>query len=482
MNLALLLILAQVGSTNATLRTKDVFSTPNATVDLYVQPDGGVDRPVCTLAKPCKTLQYTWDNLVPFVTGGATYNINLADGTYNETAPKLGTKILTQVGGGTGNINIIGSSTMAQWTGIATGSTTVTQSAGGYAAASGITPAVVTDSTGTWTVNNLKGKYLTSASGATLGQRRIIASNTATTISLVQGFSASPVDGTTFTIDYPGAVFTNTVDINTVIGDAIGSGLALKRVAFKPASGQGLTINNCTALRSLTDVVAEGTNSNGMYLRGNHGTNLATITIANVVATTASSGSFGAAFNFCENQLVYATSVGTGGLYAKSTSGPAITLSACGLSGGAVVAETASGTAVRITNGGQLQSSTAPGALSRYICTSSGTGWDMTLQLGMRGYVGAILGTLSFEGCTTAVTVLGSNFVDMRGSTTTIANATNGFVAAQGAKIFLGTGSITYSTVTNQTTTDGVVLTQAAIDALTPKRQCATDGSCISRE
>jgi hypothetical protein len=483
MKLQIITALLALGSVTAVgnyLSRQEFVTAPAAVLQFYVQPDGGVDAPICSVTAPCRTLQYTWDTMIPAnIRGGTSVTVWLADGVYDETNLRLGGKRLYQSNNLLPTLALQGSTTMARAT-VATGSTTVTQTA--YAAASGITPATVTDSSGTWTASDLKGKYLTSTSGATNGQRRIISGNTGTTITLVQGFTASPANGATFTIDYPGAKFTKAVNISGVAGLNASSGMTMARIAFVPTSSVALQVLSSDALRNMTDIAVNGSvgGSGGLQIT-NCGAQIALSNVS-VIGGSNSALSLSQCIGNGGN-----TATGTG-LYAKisSPTNAAILLSSCGLFGGSITAEQGdvSGPVITVSGTSSFTTSTAPAPLSRFICLGStnSIGWNLTSVSGY-SYATGTLGTLSFESCATGAMVWGRSTVDLSGATVTISNATNGVYAKQGGKVFLGTGAtITYSTVTNQTVTDGVVLTQAAIDALTPKRQCATDGTCISRE
>jgi len=95
---------------------------------------------------------------------------------------------------------------------VATGSATGTCSSAANGSAATATFATLTDSTQTWTVNDLKGKFVTITSGALANSSFVITSNTSTQITVAGVTWSTLPTGATYSIQAPGAFISTSVN------------------------------------------------------------------------------------------------------------------------------------------------------------------------------------------------------------------------------------------------------------------------------
>lgn len=165
--------------------------------DTYFVDPTGSDSNACTSsgAAACATLTGITSRLPRFIRN--TITINVAAGTYTD-AP-----IFDGTFENAGNIDIVGP-TLTGFT-VATGS-----NSGSWTAVNNVQPATFTDSTQTWTTDNLKGALLVFTNGTSSGGILPIIGNTATVITTGASIGgAGPSVGNTYQIRIPAASFTN---------------------------------------------------------------------------------------------------------------------------------------------------------------------------------------------------------------------------------------------------------------------------------
>lgn len=199
-----------------------VYAT-TAAITLYVDPTGS-DSNDCTATgtAACLTIQGALNKVPKMLRHGVT--VNVAAGTYGcfYVAGFTCDPSFQQT---TGGLLVDATAALTAST-LATGSATGTATSS--AAGSGTTFGTLTDSGATWTINDLKGRFITSAS-----QTRVISSNTATAITIV-GTWTSP-GAVAYTIQDPG------VSINTACQNPAST------QAAAAANNAAITIydNNC---------------------------------------------------------------------------------------------------------------------------------------------------------------------------------------------------------------------------------------------
>jgi hypothetical protein len=177
------------------LKINDYRTAGTATTDTYfVNATGGSDTFNCTSAStPCATVQGALNKIPKLLRNGVT--VSVAAGTYGGfyVAGFTCDPGLQQT---TGGLLIDGFSAFTNST-LATGTPTGTATAS--SAGSGSTFGTLTDGAQTWTVDDLKGRFVTAA-----GQTRVISSNTATAITIV-GTWTNP-GNVAYTIQDPGVI------------------------------------------------------------------------------------------------------------------------------------------------------------------------------------------------------------------------------------------------------------------------------------
>lgn len=149
------------------------------TLTFYVDAAGNDSNDCQSLASPCLTITGVRAKLPKLIADPVT--INVGAGTFSGTNLNIFQFAEPTQGAATGMyLNIVG--TLANSTSLASGTATGTATAG--AAASWPSFATLTDAAQTWTVNNLRGRFLTITSGSGSGNTWPIISNTATVITV----------------------------------------------------------------------------------------------------------------------------------------------------------------------------------------------------------------------------------------------------------------------------------------------------------
>lgn len=192
-------------ASNGNINTNPTFAT-QAAVNLFVDSTGN-DSNTCTAAgtSACKTIQGAVGKLPLILNQKAT--VTVAAGNFvGAYLPSFLSNIATAGATSPGGLTIIGTvgaSTLAG--GLQTG--TVASATAGTASSATWGTATVTAAG--WTVNDLKGRFISIDSGTGAGQYKVISSNTATVITILGAWTAPT--GATFSIVEPTTII-NTGD------------------------------------------------------------------------------------------------------------------------------------------------------------------------------------------------------------------------------------------------------------------------------
>lgn len=461
-----------------------------STATYYLDPAGS-DANSCTAAgaaSACATLNGVWDKLPRTIRHDITINVAAGSYTFDSRwnnaiwGESATTPSLSEIGA---NVLIEGPAltNFTPATGTATGTSTGTTTT--------VAPLpTVTDSTQTWTVNDLRGRFLVMTSGSLSGQARVIVANTATTITHSPWNSGGPAPGDTYAIQTPAATFSglqsfqNHTGINGILRFSrielsdTGAVLYVNQTdaSFTPqlslvraitTSGSSTTIS-VTRCRFPVGATSGGV-TNAPYYVENMGTGTA-ISATEVGATGSS---------LSGHLYAYSSSTSaTGTVYISS--GPRI--SAGWLN---IIAETnaAAGTALRIQGMAGTASGISNSTVSvRCPAGSTGTGaalWGNTATV-LRFFEAVNCGTGMKVGLASSAGAFNDGYLQVQAdlvctSTTTCMNTAGG---ARSAVMV----APTFTGVTNEYTVDGTSYTHSFINGLAPKRVTGNAGSILELE
>lgn len=447
-----------------------------AQTTLYVDPAGS-DSNSCTGSgtSACATLSGALAKLAKDVNIATT--INVAPGTYNESQPIVEHYRF----GANGGLSIVGAmGAHSPSSGSATGAVTT------YSSTLGTASAKLSDSGQAWGVDELRGRTLTMTSGSANGQRRLIASNTATSVTLVQGFSVSPTGGDTYELQTPVSVFTNGMLIYNVIGRQLSTaGLHLKQLAVSRQTGQTLMALSTNSL-ALTDVRIVGTASATMGLALRDCSSSGQFVNLSNVYIESPQTAFSALNTRTVNTAVGVGALGTGTMvYSTGTggSGTATYLSDSSLFG-AFWSQTGRSNASALMLAGNSRWSASTSTVSVLKCAggvwSRGvnlTGGDPTTHpapndgnSGARYVIAGVANAqLRIEGCAGAVaaTLPGTVF-DWNNGAVKVVDATTGFEALRGGKILLTGFTPAFENVTYELNVEGANYSFDYLNTLSP--------------
>lgn len=182
------------GMPGRSVATDGFVTKTTAALTLYVDPLGS-DNNTCTgtLTNACASLTGAFSKVPQFV--NHTVTIGVAGAADGGIATYLDNITLNNVSF-TANVSVTGPALVntTPATGTATGTLT--------AVTVGTATTVLEDNTQTWAVNDLLGTFVTIG-----GVTRVVATNTATTLTLASNFAATPVIGNSYALQVPGAVF-----------------------------------------------------------------------------------------------------------------------------------------------------------------------------------------------------------------------------------------------------------------------------------
>ena len=455
------LALVAIGSVTAVgnFLTRPEYKTV-AAATYYVDPTGNNSN-ACTASgtAACATLSGVFAKLPPRILHAIT--INVAAGTYSDAPNLNGNEVL-------GNLTIAGPAlvNVTPTTGSASGTLTAVNNAA---------PAVMTDSGATWTVNDFVGRHLLIG-----GVRRVIASNTATTITLASPYGSAPSVGAAYSIQKQGATFTaNTTDATFTLrlsGNGVPAGglifisvSGLEFINTTGSAGDGCSIALSTQFLSFSNSRCFGLTTGLTYAGGG------------TISTGASTfhGTTGFAYGTAiGNPLSGAITASNGFFYGTTYGG--LTASGTGLFG----LNGSSGWTAQTNSSSSLYGAFSVSAVTSRTGTGTGITVFKCLQAGPAGAIQVAtttnntspqafwtLDNLFIDGCTTGV-----DFSQGMGNAT--ATATSSFTCrgtptcisvANGSR-FRVPGTFTLTGVTTDISIDGVAYTKANLTGASPTR------------
>lgn len=437
----------------------------DAAMTLYVDPTGA-DYGACTAAgvAACRTL------------GGALFKVpahirhavivNVASGTYTETFRAQGFFIESSNGTpSTASLSITGVQTPFT---VATGSNTGTVSS--YTSGDVAHP-LLNDMTQNWTVNDLRGRFVTITAGPGINEHRLIVSNTATQLTLNISFFTPPTTSSVYAIRTPGPVFTGALPI--VRGFA-GSGLTtITDISFQPVTAYGLNILGVSSPVTLTRLRLVGT-SHGLFqsVTAQNGTPYLTVNYSYFGAGTSSgvtlANSVNASFEGILVQCLAVPSCGNSGI--RTGYGNSQIRSLTGTVQGPFIVAMI-----------ELNSPQTLGAAELYIdCTNAIPGvWARGVIKHFSSYLGSGWNgsSSSHNGCSVGFS-LNSPSTSWIDGNTYFTNVTTAIELTGGARATIQ-ASPTFTGVTNQLSIDGTVYTDADLTTFT--RITGPQGSYATR-
>lgn len=463
--LALLVVLAGQSPVGNWL-TRPEYQT-QATRTFYVDPTGN-NANACTASgtAACATLSGAFAKLPPRIVHAQT--INVAAGTYTEN-PSFNDIDVNAA------ITVTGPALINATPATGTASGTLTAVTLGAVT-------ILTDSTQSWTVNDLIGQFVTISS-----VQRIIATNTATTMTLASPFAANPSIGNSYAIQTPAAIITS----------ATSPTLAMRLTGNSGAGGNGPTVgftgiefvnsaSNGTACSigmsnqnvSLTNSKCRTTSGAvGSALTYRGGGQLTTAVAAIVglgsglIVTSGSSGSINPMATLNPNNSLF-YGAGSSGLATSNAGGGLVFNGSQGWT-----AQTGSGVSSAFLNATTVRrSSSAAGVpVFRCLALSSSSGYNHVNGTSNNQVCSAEIGldNLYVDGCTTGVDQsqnVGNGLVVIaRSGALTCNNTTTCISVANGSRMRLPT-TVTLNGVTTAIVIDGVSYTLANLTSASPPR------------
>ncbi len=420
-----------------------------AALSLYVDPTGN-DGNACTSTgtDACLTLSGALSKVPRNVRHNVT--VGVAAGTYTETFRVQGFNIEAGPGVGTQPVLTVAGtiSTFSPATGSATG--TVTSYTGNLATGA---HAILNDTTQTWTVDDLRGRFVTVNSGPGAGENHLITSNTATALSLAFPFIASPTAASTYTIQTPGTIFTGTSA--SVRGISGSGGLTVQDISMQPATGTAFSVNSVGGQFTTTRVRITGPSS-GVGTSATPAVGASSWSLNQVYVTAGTGSGFAvpqfARLTFTE-LFIYCTGTCAGvGLFNSAVSSAFNALT--GTIAGSFTSMVTLNSPSNAQSFGLWLDCTNPTGNGIFISATSDT--TLRTSAGWTANAGPY-----FDSCFNgySLNVPGQSYID-NGNVFT--NVTNAIVLSAGHRAVLEAGTTTTG-VTNFLTVDGVVYTDAEI-------------------
>ena len=434
---------------------------------LYVDPTGS-DSGACTGTgtAACATIQGAVNKLPPRI--NHTVTINIAAGTYSALNVRGFTVDITS-----GSLNFVGAMQRAT---VATGSTSGTLTASSIATTTD--PSSQTDSGQTWTVNNLRGKFITVA-----GVSYPIAKNTATT---VYGLSNTALSGA-YTIDEPAVVISGNSSIQGILLGGT-SGLTFKNVKFTGTSGVTLSVAQNVNTTVFTECSFEQGPSASSALSVSARFSLVRVSAFGLASASANlvtviRGSTKPELVSSLNSVFWHQ--GTGQPFAVQAGAASSTGFSLNYFAGATAT---SGGVLRFSPTGAESFLSSP-VWRNYIECLSGSSVGLMIGPGVASTNPSAYGPAyvtiftTISGCGTAVEVSNGSTLTMgSGSGIVINNSTTGISIIGGGKVDLRFSAPTFNTVTNEYALDGTIYTSSFVEALSPKVLSSSRGSLLLRE
>lgn len=466
---------------------------------LYVDPTGS-DTGACTSSGTgaCATFQGIFNKLPRIIQNNVT--VNVAAGSYSfssrwdgaQWAGNKATPISTVSGSGV-SVTFDGPALAAY--------TPTTGSSSGTLTGASITSSqlpTITDSTQSWTTDELRGRFVTMTSGSASGESQVIVSNTATTITTT-GWSSNtliPAVGNTYAIQTPAAIITGEQALTSHTGS--NGTLTFRRLEFTSTNVSGANptfysfgnFNSFAFVFSNSRVVKTAGTSQALTI----GRSNAAVGVAGGIGTHAKfyvgNTATGTAYSITDSTNV--TNV-LGNFYAYSAASQALAwtnrlyrtpvfwVSIVGETGGAAAP------AISLNNlGPGIGGGTNAWITARCPAGSTGTGvsagTSASVNLSQTSFEVTNCGTGIALGPTSSTTGRGlppSTFdVGLGGITPQFrcTNTTTCISLTRGSRMSIGVG-YTMTGVTNEISVDGVTYTFAFINSLSPKRVTSVEGS-----
>ena len=419
-----------------------------ATMTLYVDPTGSNSN-ACTASgtSACATLAGALAKLPRIIRHATT--VNVAAGTYAEVAAVSG--FIIDKG-----ITLAITGTTAQrtpTTGNVTGSVTASSTWSATAAPS------ITDSTQSWTANDLKGTFIKFTSGSLNGQAFPIQSNTATTLTAPFGSSAVTV-GVTYELVTIAAIFTSSS--SHAFGGLGGGGtLAFSFVRIERSTGgtwgnaatsdsSSVTCTSCDIRGTTTASSVAMSLTNGALTT----TRSYFVSASNVSSPAAASSNVGR----WTATSCYFRGTGNGGALSSSSTNTAILNS--------ILEATSAGTQPVWEILGGVNSMTSMRiecAASVYALGLAATALGVSARTTVLGLSvnGCSYGLIASRDTHIDVSTSGGNYVGFNSTTT-------GVAVQAGGTVNLNTWTPTFSGVTNELQVDATNYTFSTLSGLTP--------------
>lgn len=155
-----------------------------------------------------------------------------------------------------------------------TGTATGTATAG--TAGSGTTFGTLTDSTQTWTTNDLRGRLVVITAGTGVGQTKVITANTATALTIAGTWTAPVAASTVYALQAPSVNITSTTAVvPTPIGASSVVAAGIQIVNVGQSSGAGTSSGQIT----IRNVAVSVAGSTALISSGVHGVNLLQVSL-----------------------------------------------------------------------------------------------------------------------------------------------------------------------------------------------------------
>lgn len=451
------------------------FKTTGA-LTYYVAEDGTPANDCLSVSTPCRHPQEVISRLPRFLDFPVTISIDggVYDGgiNFNNINSRADITAITMMGQ---------FKNLAVLTGTATGTTSAVSH-------TAVPLPTFTDSTQTWTVNDLRGHFFRFSSGGSSGQRCIIQSNTATVVTCATPvFTGTPVAGDTYVIETPAAVVVSTssavpaIQLNGTLVNA-----NIQNISFEDNASSGsstgcqftnpgsvlLQRSRCVATSSNLGAGMRGPGSNGLggflslitvYAGATTGGNVATGLAIVRIRGLSISGSY-----FLGNTPNAATTIDTLGWSYTSSGG----FTSENLSGG-------TGSAINIWRSGEAgqYSGNSLSPLITAICqpgsSGIGLGYGEAATSGSTAFFaplcdGTIPG-LYVKNCATGLFLNPHSTARFLGATNlTFDTVTTAFSTSKGSAIDLNGFTPSFSGVTNEIQLDGVNYTYSFLNSLNP--------------
>lgn len=375
--------------------------------------------------------------------------------------------------------------TFTPTTGTGTGTAT-----SGAVQGSNSTHGTLPDTGQSWTTDELTGLLLTLTGGTGAGQTRVIASNTATVITIVGAWVTTPVNAsTTYAIQDWGTKLTSTRNqpnfpnagpANATAVQIYGNSgirmpgsttysapIYLEGLKVAPASGRAITIFGGTQRVGLRNVRAE---SGTQALEVFHGASV-DMEQSIIIGTATTAAAFGSTNSF--NNVAGGNKVQRTLFSSSSSSSVGTQISGSGAFSSNVFRTTNSGAVATVSlSAGGAFSINATG--NRFECTTGGSTRGLYYAESFTAAAPVQFGGSGngFFNCPTGVYFEGGRLVIGGGgggpSAWVFDTCTNGLVFYRGGQAKLGSTAETFTTVTNEITVDGTVYTGTAFRALSP--------------